>query len=239
MSRAYLGLAGILAFSWGVSWAAPAGRAHFLTHGPGSLEESLGGAAAAASVGPNALYYNAANLGSGPSAISAEFSEIFPGVGYSWLGSSFDLGSGKMGLGLISLDLGEITSREGLLDPGRETRNRQRAYLLGVSHKLSESLQGGLTLGALDFQLAGHSSGARFLDAGFSSRWGSQWSIGAVVKNAYFSGLNFAGHREIYPAELRAGAAASFGGLLITAQAHRTLDGSKPGFSIGLGYSPA
>ncbi|MBI2071181.1 MAG: hypothetical protein HYT79_11340 [Elusimicrobia bacterium] len=216
-----------------------AGRTHFLTHGPGSLEEALGGAAAAYSMGPNALYYNPAGLSARASGITGEYAKLMPQVSYSWLGSAFSLGNNSFGLGIIGLDLGEITRRESVMDAGSPAKSYQRAYLLGASAGAGGSARLGTTLGLLDFVLAGYESKAVFADIGGAVRLGERWSLGAVLKNAYFSGLNFAGSKEVYPPELRLGASLSIGGVVMMGQAEKLLDGSTPRLAAGFGFSPA
>ncbi|MEK6543823.1 MAG: hypothetical protein AABZ44_05255 [Elusimicrobiota bacterium] len=218
-------------------WAQPLGRTNFLTHGPGSFEESMGGAVVAFAQGPNALYYNAAGLASGQSGITGEYAQLFPGVNYSWLGSAFSLGGNSMGIGVINLDLGEITVRQDVLDPGSQAKSYERAYLFGFSRPINGSMQVGSALGLLDFRLASHASKARFIDLGVSGRVASHLTLGAVLKNAYFSGLNLAGNKEVYPQELRTALAVDNGPMALTVQVEKVLDASNPRFSAGLGYA--
>ncbi|MFC1521885.1 hypothetical protein ACFL6Y_05705 [Elusimicrobiota bacterium] len=218
--------------------AQTAGRAHFLTHGPGSAEEALGEAVVASVFGPNALYYNAAGLGRGEGGVTGEYTKLLPGVSYSWLGSAFTVSGNSMGLGVLSLDLGEITTRESIQDPGSIAKSYQRAYFLGLSRPIGGRTRLGASLGFLDFRLADYESKAKFIDLGASARITRHLSLGAALKNAYFSGLSFAGNKEVYPQELRTGLVINRGIAQIMVQAEKVLDGSKPKYAIGFGYSP-
>lgn len=218
-------------------WAVPSGRTHFLSHGPGAMEESLGEAVAGAAAGPASVYYNPAGLSQSPSAITGEWTKLLPGVNYSWLGVSFDVKVAQMGLGLVSLDLGEVTARSGLNDAGSIISSYQRAYFIGSARQVAPGLWAGTTLGLLDYDLGGYKSKAFFSDAGAIYQPGRTVRLGLALKNLYFSGLDFGGERERYPAEVRLGASFERYGLAALAQVGQVLDGSEPSFGFGLGYS--
>lgn len=227
----------LLAFLSGRAWADQGARTHFLSHGPGAAEEAMGEAVVGTVSGPSSLYYNSAGLSGGNEGISGEWTRLLPGITYSWFASSLDLKRAQVGLGIISLDLGEITARTSLIDPGLAVSSRQRAYILGSSKEIRPGLAAGATLGLLDFDLAGYRSKAYFADLGLAYKAPSLWSAGFTVKNAYFSGLDFGGEKEVYPRELRLGAALQKRGLVVSAQANQVLDGSGPRFSFGASYS--
>lgn len=218
--------------------ASAPGRTHFLSHGPGSLEESLGGAVAASAIGPNALYYNPAGLARNGGGITGEYVSLLPGVNYSWLGSAFAVGGFGMGLGLASLDLGEIIQRQTILDPGSSAKSYQRAYFLGLSKGLGSRLKLGATFGLLDFRMTSYESKAQFADFGAAYALTDSLTIGGSLKNAWFSGLNFAGNKEVYPQEVRAGFSINRGGAGVFGEVDKTLDGSKPRLAFGLDYAP-
>lgn len=226
----------LVALMTGHAWAVPTGRSHFLSHGPGAMEQSLGEAVAGVVSGPSSLYYNAAGLSNGGAAMTGEWTRLLPGVNYSWFGGSFDLGIAHMGLGAISLDLGEITARSSLGDSGTTVSSYQRAYLIGSSREVWPGIFAGSTWGFLDLNLAGYGSKAFFMDLGAIYRAPTLWSAGLAVKNAYFSGLDFGGEKEVYPREIRAGVSLQKSGMSLVAQIDKALDGSSPAFSIGGGY---
>jgi hypothetical protein len=86
--------------------------------------------------------------------------------------------------------------------------------------------------------LADYQSSAYFVDLGLTNQFSSKLSAGINLKNAYFSGLNLAGNKEVYPPELRLGGSWNAGGaMVLLGQVEKILDGSKPRFSAGVSYS--
>lgn len=210
---------------------------HFLSRGPGAAEEAMGEAVVATVSGPNSLYYNSAGLGSGPSAVTAEWTSLISGANYSWFGASADIKFAHLGLGLANLDLGNITTRSGPNDSGTTIASYQRAYMAGSSREILPGLLTGMTIGLLDFNLAGYRTTSLFSDWGLLYQVSERLNLGFASKNIYFSGLNFGGETEKYPREFRFGASWRIKGLNLTGEAGKTMDGSKPSVALGLGYT--
>ena len=230
-------LAALALFLPSLVYAAPAGRDDFLSYGPGAAEEAMGGAVTSLVTGPTSLYYNSSRLGVGPNAVNAEWTRLMDGVSYSWLGASADTKYAALGLGIASLDMGNITARSSLLDPGTSVSSYQRAYMLGAAREIFSGFRTGSTLGLLDYNLAGFVAKGLFGDLGGSYRFNENLHFGVNLKNFFFPGLNFGNGAERYPKELRIAADYERYGLALAGQVNKALDGSSPKYLIGARYS--
>lgn len=217
--------------------ASPSGRTNFLSYGPGAAEEAMGGAVVGLVAGPQALYYNSSRLGFGSGGASAEWTRLMPGLSYSWLGAAAQLKFGALGLGMSSFELGNITVRGNLNDPGTSASSYQRSYMVGTARQIVDGLYTGTTFGLLDVSLAGYGAKSIFTDAGVSYRASDHLTVGATLKNLYFSGLNFGGEREVYPKEIRIGGSYDWRGILFVGQANKTFDGEGAKVFAGVSYT--
>ena len=235
MMKSILWLAAVFAPS--IACAAPTGRDNFLSYGPGAAEESMGGAVTSLVTGPTSLYYNSSRLGLGPAAINAEWTRLMTGASYSWLGASADTKFAALGMGLASLDMGNIVARSSLLDTGTTVSSYQRAYMIGAAREIFSAFRTGSTLGLLDYNLAGFTAKGLFGDLGGSYKFSENLHFGANLKNFYFPGLNFGGGKERYPRELRLAADYEGYGLTFAGQFSKSFDGSALKYSLGAKYA--
>ncbi len=209
-------------------------RSNFLDVGPGSAGAALGGALIAKGMDASAAYYNPATLVNQYSGALMEYAQPNIGASRSWLGIS---------AGGSIYSIGLLWKNETL--PLSSNRN---AFLLSsfISDKIipffPKGSSVGLTLGYIQENIVGYSATSFLASAGaaYSRTVRSiELGTGLVIRNLYFSGLQFRpeGEKEVWPVEPEFGGYIGRWGikLLISAKGQNQ---NNLQYSFGFAYQP-
>ena len=222
----------IILWSTVVSRAGAAGRENFLSAGPGSAGVSLGGALVSRGVDSSAGFYNPATLIGQPSGAMFEYAQPNQSATRSWLAFAVGESRAKMGL---------LWKNETL--PLSSWKN---AFLMstGVSDKLipfvPRGFSMGMTLGYVQEKISNYSATAYLASLGsaYNGQAGrTKYSLGLMLHNLYFSGLQFRpdGEKEVWPARAELGASLSRWGITLLSS---VLTGDGTSSAFGVSYQP-
>lgn len=224
----------VMVFSASNLFCAQRRRANFLDSAPGSVGLALGGALTAKGIDTSAVYYNPATLLSQHSGALIEYAQPNVGATRSWLGVS---------TGGDRYSFGFLWKNESL--PLSSSRN---AFLMStaISDKsiplVPKGVSLGFTLGYIQENILGYSASSLLgsLGGAYSRAIRStEFGIGMVIRNIYFSGLQFRpeGEKEVWPVEPEIGAYVSkWGFKLLTSIKGQNAGDAQYGF--GLAYQP-
>src|ERR1017187_6851230 len=142
-------------------------RKHFLSGGPGAEAEGLGEAFTAVADDVTAIYYNPAGLAYQPGAIHAEYTPVFDGGRYNFLGAHYPSKIGSFGFGIIQYADDGIEGRQNIGDAPTSLSASQTAFFHPYANYWGPWSFGG-SLKVLRYNLAGYSDTSWGADAGRS-----------------------------------------------------------------------
>jgi len=166
-------------------------RKTFLSHGPGAAAAAMGEAVTADPEDVTAIYYNPAGLVNQPGAVHAEYTPVFDGGRYNFLGVHYPSRMGSFGFGIIQFAVDGIEGRQFIGDPPSSLSATQTAWYLPYAYGW-KSLSLGAALKVVDMNLAGNKGAGVGMDGGAIyhtdlNDWGPferpTLSFGTSVKN--------------------------------------------------------
>ena len=209
-------------------------RSNFLDSGPGSAGASLGGAVIAKGMDASAAYFNPATLVNQYSGALMEYAQPNIDATRSWLGITAGGSIYSIGLLWKNETLPISSNRNAFLFSNSISDKAIPLFPRGISL--------GFTLGYVQENIVGYSASSFLASAGAAySRTvnSSEIGLGLVIRNLYFSGLQFRpeGEKEVWPAEPELGGYFSRWGLKFLMSA-KGQNQNNLQYGFGLAYQP-